>query len=85
MIPRDFDEQNHELGPPKGMTVDEVRVLPCFVDGEQVISCWHPNDEEREAIAAGGPVWLRVMGQTMPPCGLQGTSPFAQEGGRDDD
>jgi hypothetical protein len=35
--------------------------LPVF------ISCWLPSDEERAAIAAGGPVFLHVVGHGMPP------------------
>ncbi len=40
------------------------------------ISCWEPSEEERAAIAAGGPVWLWVAGHTHPPLVLDVASPF---------
>lgn len=40
------------------------------------ISCWEPTPEERALIAAGGPVWLWVVGHTHPPLVLDAANPF---------
>lgn len=41
------------------------------------ISCWQPTEEERAAIAAGGPVWVNVVGVgPPPPIGVEGLSPL---------
>lgn len=65
-----------ELFPPE----QEVYDLPVWggpVEGvERCISCWEPSPEERAAIAAGGPVWLWVVGATHPPLVLDAASPF---------
>lgn len=41
------------------------------------ISRWEPTPEERAAIAAGGPVWVYVVGEgAPPPIAVSGVSPF---------
>jgi len=41
------------------------------------ISRWEPTQEERAAIAAGGPVWVYVVGDgAPPPIAVSGVSPF---------
>ena len=65
MKPIGFDQANSTLGggPPGKFGTDvEVGDLQVHKTGEYIISCWQPTDEERALIAAGGPVWLRVMG-----------------------
>ena len=58
----------------------EVYDLPVWggeVEGvPRCISCWEPSPEERALIAAGGPVWLWVVGHTHPPLVLDAQSPF---------
>jgi hypothetical protein len=56
-----FPESNRALGAPEGMTPEEVGTLHVYADGQQCISCWMPSQAEREAIAAGLPVYLGVM------------------------
>jgi hypothetical protein len=56
-----FPEANRNLGAPKGMSPKEVGTLPVYADGQQCISCWQPTEQEREAIAAGLPVYLGVL------------------------
>ena len=67
---------NAVLGAPKGWDQGE---LPCgalpitrIVDGgiTQVVSFWKPNADELAALAAGKPVMLFVVGNTMPPVAL---------------
>lgn len=60
----------------------EVYDLPVWsgeVEGvPRCISRWEPSPEERVAIAAGGPVWLWVVGTTHPPLVLDAQSPFEE-------
>lgn len=43
-----------------------------------VVSAWEPTEQERAAIAAGGPVWLMFSGTTHSPVSVMGTSPWAK-------
>lgn len=81
MEPTNFDEANLSLGPPEGMTEDEVRTLRVWRGTDEdmlpvVISCWKPTQEEIDEIQKTGRVWLRLYGQSMPPAAIQGHSPF---------
>jgi uncharacterized protein (DUF488 family) len=76
-----FDEDNAVLGPPEGMTEDDVFSLSVYqgvndVGEPVVVSCWKPTKEELAEINRTGRVWLMVMGKTMPPVCLEGISPF---------
>lgn len=46
----------------------------------RLISCWEPSAEERALIAAGGPIWLWVVGHTHSPLVLDGANPFEPAG-----
>lgn len=76
MNPIDFPQANRTLSASNGAS--EVPPLRVWTDGNEVISCWQPNDEQRRKIAAGEPVFLCVtgMGGTMPPVWLDAGSPF---------
>jgi hypothetical protein len=75
VIPIDFPQSNGSLAPPSGM--DNCGGLRLFRDGESCISCWQPTEAEREAIAAGAPVWLWVIsGPTQPPVSVCAESPW---------
>ena len=79
-----FEESNHALGPPPGMTEDEVFTLRVwkgqYDDGTPiVISCWRPTQAELDEINRTGRVWLEVMGNTMPPAMLRGINPFSKK------
>jgi hypothetical protein len=65
--PVEFVGCNTMLGAPRG---EEHRVsgLPCFRNGQVVVSCWQFSPEELAAIAAdGGRVYLSVWGGTTQP------------------
>jgi hypothetical protein len=66
MVFIDFPEANRKLGAPVGMTAEEVGTLPVYADGQQCISCWQPTEQEREAIAAGLPIYLGVLVSSNP-------------------
>lgn len=75
MIPIDFPQSNTTLGAPS--TTRDVLPLRLFRNGEECISCWMPTEAERQAIAAGHPVYLRVMsGLSQPPVALEVEPPF---------
>ncbi len=82
MIATAFDEETSVLGPPKGMTEDEVFSLSVAQthtkDGgvPVTISCWKPTTEEWEEMKRTGRVWLVIMGQSMPPVMVVGNNPF---------
>ena len=86
MIPTSFDESNHVLDKPPGMTYEQCQALSVW-QGESsdgvplVVSAWKPTREELESIKRTGRVWLIVLGQTMPPVSLEGTSPFEPQKG----
>lgn len=64
----DFPESNRALGKPANMSDAECGTLPVYTDGRMCVSCWQPSQAEREAIAAGLPVWLGVhSGYSQPP------------------
>lgn len=76
-----FDEANIVLSRPPDMTADECTPLSVWRgvtenDAPIVISCWKVTAEELEEIKKTGRVWLTVVGYTMPPVSLAGTSPF---------
>lgn len=75
MSPIHFEYANDILLPPPGME-DRVVDVHVFRDGTNVITCWQPNDKERAMLAAGAPIYLRIMGRTMPPVSLEVEPPF---------
>lgn len=74
MMPRDFPEKTHELGPPPSLSEEECGRLPVCTDGKQCVSCWTPSLRERLSILFFGRVWLCVMNgdETQPPVWLAG-------------
>jgi hypothetical protein len=77
MKPSDFAESTTVFRAPAGMTEEECGSLAVHDTGEAPISRWEPTPEERQAIAAGAPIWLWVFGRGHPPVSLATESPFA--------
>jgi len=74
-----FPQANKVLKAPAGQEADvyDLAVWGGEIEGiPRCISCWEPSLKERALIAAGGPIWLWVMGTTHPPLVLDATSPF---------
>ena len=68
MHPIKFAEQNKILTKPEGMTDEQCRSLPCFCNGEQVISRWQMSWPERIKAFLSGKMWVSVWsGHTAPP------------------
>jgi len=81
MEPASFDQADTVLDKPQGFSHDQCGALSVFrgrrSDGlPVVISCWKPTREELAEIQRTGRVWLMVIGETMPPCYLDGHNPF---------
>lgn len=79
-FPTGFDEENGDLGPPKGCSEDEVSSLSVlqtkYDDGTPVvISCWKLTQEELEEVIRTKRVWLGIHGSTMPPAWVSGLNP----------
>ena len=76
--PTNFPEATIVLGKPPGMTDDQCASLPIHHDKKNsaLISRWLPTPAEREAIAAGKPVWLWIYGNGHPPVALTTERPF---------
>ena len=79
MQPKAFPEANRVLARPASMTAEECMSLQVHDTGEAFVSCWQPSEEDRERIAAGGAIWVWVVGRGHPPIVLETASPFARE------
>lgn len=71
MIACSFDEANGDLGPPPGLTEDQVHSLRVFKGHDQngffhVVSCWRVTPEEIEKIKETGRVWMISLGGMAP-------------------
>jgi len=59
------------IGKPKDMTDEQCNGIWAMTGKEEefrfFLECWQPNSEDRAAIAAGGPVWLKIMASGLPP------------------
>ena len=68
----EFPEQTKLLGKPKNMTDEECGTLPVFCDGQQCISKWELNEDDKKHIVEKGYIWLSVLsGQTQPPVKIE--------------
>ncbi len=80
MTPIEFDEQNGVLTKPDGMTDEQCCPLPCFRNGERVISRWQMTWKERFVALVTGKVWASVWsGHSSPPIALMIDTPFLNQ------
>ena len=49
------------------MSDKECSSLPCFRDGQQVISKWELSEEEKAHVAEHGFIWISVLGGPSQP------------------
>jgi hypothetical protein len=83
MLPIEFKESNLVLSKPMDMTDEQCMPLSvwkgnCDDGTPEIISCWKLSKEDLEEINKTGTVWLRIVGQGMPPVTLQTETPFIQ-------
>lgn len=78
MNPVEFPEANCTFGPPQGLTENQVRPIKAYrgtvptgsIEGlPMVVTAWKPNDQEKERILNGEPIYLTIIG-TLPPHSL---------------
>lgn len=76
MNPANFPESNTVMTRPANMTAEQCMDIHAFRDGKCVVTCWTPTPSERVRLAMGEPVYLYIVGATMPPVLLTVDSPF---------
>lgn len=77
----DFPQANLRLGPPPGMTEEQVYTLPTYrcPQAQHMISCWQLSPEELAEVQRIGKVWLIIWtGSTHPPVCVAGIDPFSE-------
>lgn len=70
-----FPEANLTLMKPPSMTDEECSPITAMKGVDDagytyILTQWMPNKEDIEAINAGRPVWLKVLGSIPPPVDL---------------
>lgn len=75
MLPVDFEGTNINLTKSSNMTDEQCSEVRAFkgvdVDGFPFfLTAWQPSKEDIEAINAGRPIMLKVMGQSAPPVAM---------------
>jgi len=63
----DFPGSNCRLGPPEGVSEEEVYTMNVYRGQGHFVSCWYLTDTEIEEIIKSRCVWLAVMGNGAPP------------------
>lgn len=62
---------NHVLGAPVGMNIDECSALPItviqYTDTVGLRSFWKPTEEELKLLVAGSFVTIEILGSSHPP------------------
>lgn len=77
-----FKESNQVIGPPKGVSEDDVQSINAWAgpmppeNWPVMITCWKPSKEELQEVIDTGRVWLHVYGHVMPPVSVSGHHPF---------
>jgi len=84
LIPIPFPQSNKSLKPNNRDVISEdvleVKALPIYTNGEQVISCWQMNWKERLSALIHGKVWLQILGGvTQPPAVLRCSKEIFEE------
>jgi hypothetical protein len=75
MMPVDFEGSNTVLTKPKGMTDEQCMSVPAYRNIDDAgfpftLTVWQPSKEDIDAINAGRPICLKVLGITPPPVSL---------------
>jgi hypothetical protein len=83
MNPMRFERSNTVMRRPESMTEEQCFDVHAFIgqdiDGMPVvITKWQPTAEERTRLALGEPVWLHIIGHTMPPVAITMDDPFSK-------
>ena len=76
MIPQRFKEANIVMLAPPGM--ENCSDIHAYKGEGHVITAWRPTPEELIKINLGEPVWLYIVGDTMPPACVTADYPFQE-------
>lgn len=63
-IHKPADMTDEQCGSLEIIQGEDVEGIPYFM------SCWQPSKEDKEAIASGRPIWLKVCGRGHPPVAI---------------
>lgn len=75
MSPIDFEGTNVTYGKPSDMTDEECTPLKAYKGPDEAnrpctLTAWMPNADDMKAINAGLPIYLKIVGEGMPPVAL---------------
>ncbi len=66
MEPIELSDANLRLGPPRGWSDERCSTVYAYAgtdgNGPYVVTAWQPSEEDKEAIAAGRPIFLKFCG-----------------------
>ena len=71
MIINNIEGATARIGKSQGYKTLPIRQELCPVNGPMMVSSWQPTPREAEAIAAGAPIYLTVLGVAHPPVMLE--------------
>lgn len=66
----DFPESNITFGKPSDMADEQCFSISAYKGDGFINTVWLPNKEDIEAINAGRPIILQIVGNGMPPVSL---------------
>jgi hypothetical protein len=75
MIPVDFEGTNIELVKPPEMTDEQCMPVMAYTDTDNdgytfFLTAWMPNQADIEAVNAGRPIFLKILGRSVPPVAM---------------
>jgi hypothetical protein len=75
MLTVDFPGTNIDLIKPEQMTDEECSAARAFVGIDDagypfILTAWKPNKEDLDALNAGRPLMLKIIGQQTPPVAM---------------
>jgi len=76
MNPQRFAESNIVMKAPAGM--ENCCDVHAFKDSQHVITAWRPTPEELVKINLGEPIWIGILGDSMPPVFVTADRPFVE-------
>lgn len=77
MEPRAFFGQNTVIAKDQ----PQYKPLPAMIENGRVLTCWQPNEKDKQAIAEGKPIWLWILTHNQPlqPLSMTTENPFVNE------
>lgn len=72
MNPINFEGANFTFKKPESMSEEDCGDLPVYKGTDpkgypMILSAWQPSEKDIEAINAGRPIYLNIVGHGMPP------------------